>query len=190
MSDSRIPLLSSEAASAAASEVSLPDALAQLNIFRVLLHDPKVAKGVGDLLLTMLFGGQLEARLRELVIMRIGWVSGAVYEWTQHWRIALELGVPEADLLAVRDWPDHAAFSEADRVALQATDEMLENGVVSPETWARIEATLPGPAECIELLPAIGLWHLVSQFLRSVQIPLEEGVASWPPDGRVPPAAS
>ena len=143
MSDSRIPLLSSEAASAAASEVSLPDALAQLNIFRVLLHDPKVAKGVGDLLLTMLFGGQLEARLRELVIMRIGWSTGSNYEWTQHWRIALELGVPEADLLAVRDWPDHAAFSEADRVALRRVVLGTPPFTVSlavPRDWVRSDS--------------------------------------------------
>lgn len=43
--------------------------------------------------------------MRELVIMRIGWVTGSVYEWTQHWGVATALGVDQADLLAVRDWP-------------------------------------------------------------------------------------
>ena len=57
-----------------------------------------------DLLATMLWHGALDPRLRELVIMRIGWLTGCDYEWTQHWRVASRLGVPAEDLLGVRDW--------------------------------------------------------------------------------------
>ena len=31
---------------------------------------------------------------------------------------------------------------------------------------------------------AIGAWRTVSRLTRSLEIPLEEGVGSWPPDGR------
>jgi hypothetical protein len=33
---------------------------------------------------------------------------------------------------------------------------------------------------------AIGNWNMFSQLLRSVEIPLEDGVKDWPPDGRIP----
>ena len=33
---------------------------------------------------------------------------------------------------------------------------------------------------------AIGAWRMISSILQSLQVPLEEGVASWPPDGRAP----
>ena len=33
--------------------------------------------------------------------MRIGWRQGSVYEWTQHWRVARMLEIPEDDLLGV-----------------------------------------------------------------------------------------
>jgi hypothetical protein len=36
----------------------------------------------------MLWHGKLDPRLRELVIMRIGWLTASDYEWTQHWRVA------------------------------------------------------------------------------------------------------
>ena len=52
----------------------------------------------------MLWHGALDSRLRELVIMRIGWLTACDYEWTQHWRVASGLGVPAEDLLGVRDW--------------------------------------------------------------------------------------
>ena len=186
MAEPRIPLLSEEEAKQAATEAGVVDAVASLNIFRILLRHPKLAKQVNDLLMTLLFRGQLDARLRELVIMRIGWSTGSVYEWTQHWRIALGLGVTEEELLAVRDWHTHAAWSAADRAVLTATDETLEHGAVSAATWAECEAALPDVEERLELLGAIGAWRMISQVLRSLEVALEEGVAPWPPDGAAP----
>jgi alkylhydroperoxidase family enzyme len=183
MSEPRIPLLAEEDAKKAALQVEVPGAIAELNVFRVLLRQPEVAKRVNDLLMTLLFRGQLDTRLRELVIMRIGWATGSVYEWTQHWRIACQLGGPEEDLLAVRDWRAHAGWSAADRAVLAATDETLERGAISAETWAQCAASLPSAEEQLELVSAIGAWRLISQLLRSLEIPLEEGVSPWPPDG-------
>ncbi|HJO23912.1 MAG: carboxymuconolactone decarboxylase family protein [Myxococcota bacterium] len=186
MPEPRIPLLSKEDAKQAAKQAGVVEAIASLNIFRILLRHPKLAKQVNDLLMTLLFKGRLDARLRELVIMRIGWSTGSVYEWTQHWRIALGLGVTEAELLAVRDWRTHADWSPADRAVLAATDDTLAHGAVSPATWAECQAALPDAGEQLELLAAIGAWHMISQILRSLEVPLEEGVAPWPPDGAAP----
>jgi hypothetical protein len=38
----------------------------------------------------------------------------------------------------------------------------------------------------IELVTAIGAWRMIASILRTLQVPLEDGVASWPPDGRSP----
>ena len=183
MKDARIPLLSLEDARQAARDAEVPEALAELNIFRLLLRHPDFAGQVSGMLMTLLFRGKLDARLRELVIMRIGWATGSVYEWTQHWRIATQLGVEETELLALRDWRAHPEWSELDRAVLSATDETLEAGAISAETWSECSRLLPGVEECLELVGAIGTWRFVSQLLRSLEVPLEEGVAAWPPDG-------
>lgn len=183
---SRIDLLPVEEAKARAAEVGVVEQLAELNIFRVLLHRPPLAKWVADLLLGLLFQSPLDKRLRELVIMRLGWATRSDYEWTQHWRIALDLGVSEADLLGCRDWQAHA-FGPAERAVLAATDETLADGAVSPATWRSCtEHVSADPAVLVDLVAAIGLWRLVSGILRTIEIPLEDGVASWPPDGRAP----
>jgi alkylhydroperoxidase family enzyme len=185
-SASRIPLLSAEEAAKVAEQVKVLPQMAELSIFRVLLHQPVVGKAIQDLLLALLFRGELDARLRELVIMRIGWATASCYEWTQHWRVARELGVPEEDLLAVRDWRRSERLAAADRAVLAATDETLERGAISPETWAECETHLGGSRACIELVAAIGTWRMISSLLRSLQVPLEDGVVAWPPDGREP----
>ncbi len=160
--------------------------MAELSIFRVLLHHPPVAKAVFNLLATLLFNSKLDRRLRELVIMRIGWVTGSVYEWTQHWRVAKTLGVDEGDLLAVREWRSADCFGDPERAVLAATDETMATGTISPETWAACEAHVGAREDLLELVAAIGTWRMISSLLRSLEGPLEEGVEPWPPDGRDP----
>jgi alkylhydroperoxidase family enzyme len=186
LSGPRIEPLEAEEALARAREAKVLEPMAELNVFRTLLHQPQVAKQINDLLITLLFKSRLDARLRELVILRIGWVTGSDYEWTQHWRVALQLGIPEADLRGVRDWQDHPGFSAADRAVLAATDETLVEGRVGDVTWAALERELASTEERIELVASIGCWHLISQMLQTLGVEVEEGVESWPPDGRRP----
>jgi alkylhydroperoxidase family enzyme len=180
-------MLGVDEACEAAERAGIAEALAELNIFRVLLHHPNLARWLSDLLLGLLFRSRLDTRLRELVIMRLGWATSSDYEWTQHWRIALDLGVSEEDLLAVRDWQSYDGFGPAERAVLAATDESLERGAVSELTWRACTTHVSDdPQVLLELLGAIGLWRMISGLLRSLEIPLEAGIASWPPDGREP----
>ncbi|EUA08873.1 4-carboxymuconolactone decarboxylase domain protein [Mycobacterium xenopi 4042] len=38
----------------------------------------------------------------------------------------------------------------------------------------------------IELVTAIAAWRMIATIVQSLQVPLEDGVASWPPDGQAP----
>ena len=186
MTNPRIDLLPTEDALKAAETVEVLPQMAELSVFRVLLHQPAVAKAVQDLLVALLFRGSLDARLRELLIMRLGWATDAVYEWTQHWRVARQLEIPAEDLLAVRDWKNSDRFDARDRAVLAATDDTLANGCISDATWAECCKELPSVQDRIELVAAIGTWRMISGILKSLEVPLEEGTAPWPPDGASP----
>jgi alkylhydroperoxidase family enzyme len=191
MTKARVPGLPPGEARAAADEAGVPDYMAELNVFQVLLNHPRLALTVNDLLAMMLWHGALDSRLRELVIMRIGWLTHCDYEWTQHWRVATGLGVPPQDLLGVRDWEAHADFGPTERAVLAATDDIVRDGVVSAASWTACERELGGDRTVlVELVTAIGAWQMVTSILRSLEVPLEDGVDSWPPDGRSPSAPS
>lgn len=187
MTEARVRRLPLKEAKAAADEAGVPDYMAELSIFQVLLNHPTLARAINDLLATMLWHGRLAPRLRELVIMRIGWLTACDYEWTQHWRVACGLGVPAEDLLGVRDWPTHVGFGAAERAVLTATDEVVRDGAVSAQTWGVCEQELGADsAVLIELVTAIGAWRMIASMLHSLEVPLEDGVLSWPPDGHSP----
>jgi alkylhydroperoxidase family enzyme len=189
MSEPRVPLLTIDEALSRAEQVGIDEQMARLSVFRVLLQHPTLAKRVCDLLLSLLStDNKLNPRLRELLIMRIGWSTGSVYEWTQHWRVATQMSIPDADILAVRDWSNSDILSNADKAILKATDDVLQHGAISADAWDQCCRYIESEAERIELVVAIGNWGLFSQLLKSLNIPLEEGVAAWPPDGRAPSA--
>ena len=157
---------------------------------RVLANNPALAKPVLTLLSQLLEHNQLDARLRELVIMRIGWVTGSAYEWTQHWRVATTTaGIPPEDVLAVRDWKRSERLTAADKAVLAATDETLSGASISDATWAAVAEAIPDPAQQVEFVVAMGNWTMFSMLLRNLRVPIEDGVMIWPPDGVASPAA-
>jgi len=184
---SRVALLSMDEAKAVAIDCGIRESMASLNVYRALLNHPRLAKAVDHLLTTLLFNGnKLDVRLRELLIMRIGWVTGSHYEWTQHWHFAELIGISAEDVLAVRDWRTSDRLTAADRAVLAAVDDTLEHGRISTSVWQQCVAQICDPQQLIEMVVAIGNWNTFSQLLRSLEIPLEEGVEPWPPDGKVP----
>jgi len=188
MTKLRVEMLSFEAAREAAEAQGVHEAVAKLHVFRTMFHRPTTAKAISDLLFSLLFHSALDNRLREFVIMRIGWVTGCDYEWTQHWPIAQKMyGCESAELLALRDWRAADCFGEEEQAVLAATDELLETRTLSDETWRRCETAL-GRDACLDLVAAVGTWSLISMLARGLRIPLEEGVDSWPPDDRASPA--
>lgn len=187
MTEPRIPLLALDGAKAATTVAGIPEITADLNVFRVWLHHPKLARWLNDLLMGLLWESELDARLRELVIMRLGWATGSDYEWTQHWRIAGSLNIDADDLLAVRDWRNDDRFGPAECAVLAATDDTLADGAISESTWREcVEHVSDRHEVLLELVAAIGTWRMVSGMLRSLDVPLEDGIDSWPPDGRGP----
>ncbi len=186
----RVPMLSEDQARAIGKEVGVPSTMAGLNVFRVFSQHPTLAGVISAQLSMLLFkGNKLDERLRELIIMRIGWRTGAACEWTQHWRVALRIGISEEDILAVRD-PDNAAtLSAADLAVLAATDDVLDQGAVSEASWRACAEHLASNEERLELVAAICNWNSFAILLKSLKISLEDDVEAWPPDGLPSPAA-
>ena len=183
-----MPLLPPNVAHDVADKAAVASAAADLNVFRVWLHQPDLAHWLHDLIMGLLWNGKLDKRLRELVIMRLGWATGSEYEWTQHWRIAVEfLGLDAADLLATREWSSSDRFGPAERAILAATDDVVATGAIGRAAWSDCVTHISAePALLVELTAVISVWHMVSVMLRSLEIPLEEGVTAWPPDGVEP----
>jgi alkylhydroperoxidase family enzyme len=185
----RVALVSLERALELGDAMGLPPSRTRSEAFRTVANNPGVARVAFSQLSQLLEHNKFDTRLRELMIMRIGWVTGSAYEWTQHWRVATEAGIPPEDILAVRDWRTSDQLTAADRAILAATDECLSGGSIAEATWNAVATHVADPAHQVEFVIAMGNWMAFSLLFRNLRIPLADGVAVWPPDGKASPAA-
>jgi alkylhydroperoxidase family enzyme len=185
----RVPMVSAERARELGEAMGLPAHRTGSTAFRVVANNPGVARVAFTQLRQLLEHNTFDTRLREMMIMRIAWVTGSAYEWTQHWRVAAEANIPPEDVLAVRNWRPSKRLTAADRAILAATDECLEGGSISDACWADVAKHVPDPAHQVEFVVAMGNWLAFSMLFRNLRIPLADGIVPWPPDGTPSPAA-
>ena len=83
----------------------------ELNIFATLARHPKLFKRWSAFGGTLLYGGTLPARERELLILRTGYLCRARYEWGQHVEIGRAAGLSDDEIARVADGPAATGWS-------------------------------------------------------------------------------
>ena len=118
-----------------------------LNLFKIMALSPQVGYQFLRLGNAILFRGVVPPNLRELAILRVGFINKAVYEWTQHVPIALRAGVRQAQIDALPQWENSSEFSDTEKAILRYTDEETLNIRVKDETFAAVRAILSEEGE-------------------------------------------
>ncbi len=149
-----------------------------LNIFGVMAHHPKLMKRFNLMGGFLLNKGVVPARERELVILRIGWNCQAIYEFGQHTVIGLDCGVTQEEIDAIAGGEGHG-WSAEDQLLLDMADDLCAGDCVSDATYAGL-AEHWSEAQLIELVVVAGFYRLVSGFLNTFGVELDDGVPGWP----------
>jgi 4-carboxymuconolactone decarboxylase len=143
-----------------------------INLFKVMMHHPELTRRWAVFAGHVLRKQSLPARERELLILRIGWLNQAEYEWAQHVEIAKRVGITEEEIERVKEGPK-ARWPAEDSALLQAVDDLYEHSVVSDTTWAALAARY-STAQMMDLVFTIGQYNLVSWALNSFGVPLDD----------------
>ncbi len=122
--------------------------------------------------------GKLSPALREIAILRVGWLSRASYEIFQHERIGRDAGLSEDKLRAVASGAQNSAFDKPEKAVLLYTDDIVNNVRASDETLNAVKAFLDAE-QLVELTVTIGYYMMVSRFLESMGVDDESGQAEW-----------
>lgn len=143
-----------------------------LNIYRMLPHAETSLYGFMKLGNALLFKAALDPILRELVILRVGYLSDATYEIHQHLVVARHVGVPADKIAATEQGPDAKVFSPLERAILRFTDEVVRDVKASDAAYEAIAEHL-SHREVSELLLTIGFYMMVSRFLENLEVEIE-----------------
>ncbi|MFT3851337.1 MAG: carboxymuconolactone decarboxylase family protein [Ilumatobacteraceae bacterium] len=141
------------------------------NLFTTLARHPALLKRWLVFGYHMLFGSTLDERLRELVILRMAHHKKCEYEFAQHVLVARNVGVLSAKIDAVVARTDDV-FTPLELAALSAVDDLVQDDVVSDETWERLCAEL-NEQQTMDLVFTIGGYNLVAWVLNSFGVQLD-----------------
>jgi alkylhydroperoxidase family enzyme len=149
-----------------------------LNIFGTLAHHPLLLRRYLALGGVFLRFGELPARVREIVILRVAWWTGSVYEFGQHTRIGLEAGLGREEIGRLAR-PGAGGWAAPDAVLLAMVEELHSADRVGDETWRELAARF-SESELLELLALAGFYRMTAGLLNSAGVEPEPGVAGWP----------
>jgi 4-carboxymuconolactone decarboxylase len=115
-----------------------PDAPRLANALGLLLHHPKIA---GPWLMynsVLLTDPTIDARQRELMILRVAWRTRSTYEWVQHVRLAKLVGVTDDEVEAVGRGADDTTWTPLEADLLAATDQLIDRFCIDDATFGRL----------------------------------------------------
>jgi 4-carboxymuconolactone decarboxylase len=148
------------------------------NIFRTLAAHPKLLKQwlvFGNYILNK---STLPPRERELLILRIGWLCRAEYEWGQHVVIGKRAGLTDEEIDRIKEGPEAAGLSEFDATLLRAVDELRAQAFISDPVWSALSARYDAQ-QLLDLVFTVGQYNLVSMALNTLGVRLDEGIAGF-----------
>jgi alkylhydroperoxidase family enzyme len=146
-----------------------PDAPPMPNALGLLAHNLPLGEAWLSFNKVLVEHAALDARVRELIILRVAWRTRSEYEWTQHARIGQEAGLTVAQVHAIPEGVDGVVWTPVERALLSATDQMIERQCVDDTTWTQLAAHFDR-AELLEILFIAGAYLCFAVVVNSARL--------------------
>jgi 4-carboxymuconolactone decarboxylase len=167
--DPKIPLPTDDELGPA--QVRMLAKLPPLNVFRMVAGAP----GAGRPFLQLggaVLSGALDARRREMAVLRVAHATKASYEWAQHEQLARTAGVSEVEIDAINREEPVTGLDEEGNLICRVADEISRDVRLSDEALEAIVDRY-GSREAAELILLVSYYNMVSRFLESTRVELE-----------------
>lgn len=150
--------------------------------FNAWLHVPKIGRRLSSLGAYLRFRTSIERRLSEVAICAVGAHWRSEFEFWAHAPMALEHGVDESVIAAMRAG-ERPGFSQPDeQIVYDVARQLLNDRRVDDATYTEANELL-GETGMVELVTLIGYYCLISMLLNLFEVPLPPGEEpSWPDD--------
>lgn len=107
--------------------------------------------------------GRIPGADSERVVIRVAWRAGCQYEYAHHTRMALELGVPRAEIETLTNETDES-WSPRIRAFMRAVDELIETRTLSPLAYEDLRRELDED-QILEFATLVGHYVMATMML-------------------------
>jgi alkylhydroperoxidase family enzyme len=148
---------------------------AKVNAVRMMAHaSPEVFSSFNKFASAIFVKSPLPADLRQIGILRAGYIAKAVYETTQHESVAKKVGLNEAQIAAIKKGGKHpGVLNDKQQAVLDFVEEFIVNVRPTDATLAAVRKHLTDE-QLTDLMFITGVYMTVSRFLEVTGVPLDE----------------
>jgi alkylhydroperoxidase family enzyme len=144
-----------------------------LNIYKILLQSPAMCAAWFGFNNAVRWQTGLDGRLREILIIRIGHLSGSAYTLSQHTGALAEAeGLSPEACDGLKSWRGTDYFSPAERAALAFADAMTEDITVPDQVFEPLRDHFDEP-QIVELAVLIGSYNMHTRVFMALEADLE-----------------
>jgi alkylhydroperoxidase family enzyme len=148
------------------------------NVTRMLaVASERVFIQIGDVGSALIKGSSLPPQLRELAILRVGYLSGSRYETFQHEALGRYVGLSEDQLAAIKAG-DRTALGEVGAAVLEFVDDVVKNVRASDATLAAVRYHLDD-TQVADLILVTGFYMLICRYLETTGVDLDAETIDW-----------
>ncbi len=149
------------------------------NIYKTLAHHPDLMEKWLTFAGYIFRGSTLPPRDREILILRIGWLCRCEYEFGHHTPLGQTAGLTQDEIARVAAGPDAPEWDPFETALLRAANELHSEANISDATW-KVLAGRYDEKQLLDLVMTVGQYNLVSMFLNTCGVQLEEGFPGFP----------
>jgi alkylhydroperoxidase family enzyme len=149
-----------------------------LNVLGMFAHHPPLCRAFHVLMGHVLYATTLSARQREILIVRIGAIRGAYYEWAQHVVLGGEAGLTRAEIAALSGDADSVGWSPVDAALIRAVDDLIADARIGDDAWAVLAEGLT-TQQILDVICTVGGYDMLAMAMRSTGIPLDDDLRAW-----------
>jgi len=147
--------------------------LPPLNVFRMMAKTPANFNSLLEFASTILFSLELDARKREIAVLRVAYTTGSNYEWVQHIQVAKQVGVTDQEIEIIGAEDPVSGLDDEGNLLCRVADEISRDVRLSDQALASI-MKLYGERQAAELILCCSYFNMLSRILESTRVPLEE----------------
>jgi alkylhydroperoxidase family enzyme len=148
-----------------------------INLTRMLLHCPvPMVQSFLDFALSFR-AGNLEPKIRELVILRIATLRGSSYELKHHLPAAKTAGWSDQEISVITS-AQPSVHDQKMSVMIQLVDDCSKLGKVSDSTFEKASKILSTP-EIAEATLLAGLYEMLACFLKTMGVEMDQYTLKW-----------
>jgi alkylhydroperoxidase family enzyme len=149
------------------------------HFYGTLAHSPGAFAAFLDLGTQLATATALDARSRELAILRVGWLLGGPYVWGEHVIVGRREGLSPEEIERVTEGSVADGWSEKERALLAAVEELHAEAMITDATWADLARHF-NERQLVELPMLVGHYHLTIFVQNALRIPLNPHNAGLP----------